>query len=153
MWWLLLAIGCHGTKDVDVEPSPVPVEPAPAPEPAVEPAVDAPHPVDGDSYAVRGEPTLKGDTITLTVTHGGGCEEHTFALQPGPRTGGTLPLKLVHDAHGDRCRAMLTTELSLSIAPFTAEGDCTESIALSAFPASESTTQWVLALDPAVGCD
>ena len=60
-------------------------------------------------YAVR----VEGNVLSLGVSHGGGCAEHTYSLewdgtlQQGADGTPVANLVLVHDAHGDRCKAML----------------------------------------------
>ncbi|AKQ64668.1 putative lipoprotein [Myxococcus hansupus] len=60
-------------------------------------------------YSMR----VEGPVLTLGVSHGGGCAEHTYSLewdgmlQQGVDGTPVANLVLVHDAHGDRCKAML----------------------------------------------
>lgn len=61
------------------------------------------------------------DTLRLAVTYGGGCEEHDFRLVGAPGFSGEhpyeLPLYLVHDGHGDNCRALVSETVSFDVSP------------------------------------
>jgi hypothetical protein len=61
------------------------------------------------------------DTLHLTVRFGGGCRQHEFSLF---RFGGfreSFPvqtdIRLMHDANGDMCRALLTRSLAFGLSP------------------------------------
>jgi hypothetical protein len=74
---------------------------------------------EGDPIDVTSS-SISGDTLTLTVGHGGGCERHDYALGfNGYVT--TAPahteLVLVHDAHGDTCEAYVTETLTFDLTP------------------------------------
>ena len=59
-------------------------------------------------------PVIEGDTLTITVSYGGGCEDHDFTLVASNVFAESYPVQLrgivAHDAHGDRCRAYLTED-------------------------------------------
>ena len=80
------------------------------------PAGSPPVPDLGDPYHVesRPEPAVVGDSLFLTVSYSGGCEEHTFALGHA-ETESTVDLWLTHDAHGDACEAYLTEALAVEV--------------------------------------
>lgn len=69
----------------------------------------------------RRAPVIRGDTLTVTVSYSGGCKVHDFTLLSSeiftesdpPR----LRVALDHDAHGDRCRAILTDTRQFDLAP------------------------------------
>jgi hypothetical protein len=64
---------------------------------------------------------VAGDTLVATVSYGGGCREHTFALVFADVFLESLPVQmhglLSHDARGDVCRALLTRTLRFDLAP------------------------------------
>ena len=69
----------------------------------------------------RRAPVISGDTLTVTVSYSGGCQVHDFALvssetftQSDPPR---LRVALDHDAHGDRCRAILTDTRQFDLTP------------------------------------
>jgi hypothetical protein len=56
---------------------------------------------------------LAGDTLRLDLAHGGGCSEHSYrvcaareVLESDP---GQWVITVLHDAHGDACRAEITS--------------------------------------------
>jgi hypothetical protein len=55
---------------------------------------------------------LSGGTLYLQLRHGGGCAEHEYTLCPSDRILESDPaqwdLFVVHDAHDDECRAMIS---------------------------------------------
>ena len=66
-------------------------------------------------------PFIDGDTLTVTVSYGGGCREHDFTLVPADVFMESYPVKfnvtLVHDAHGDPCRAYPTETYVFDLTP------------------------------------
>ena len=69
----------------------------------------------GDPYTVERRqpaPVLDGDTLRVTVSYAGGCEEHTF--EPATSLAGT-EIWLRHDANGDSCEAYITRALALPV--------------------------------------
>lgn len=64
---------------------------------------------------------VDGDSIRITVTYGGGCQDHTFALFMSPLIIQTNPaqveLYLRHDGHGDACFALITEAVAFNITP------------------------------------
>lgn len=70
------------------------------------------------------EPVLKmvklsGNTLTLDVTYTGGCAEHDFRLVGSQMISKSMPpiraVKLVHDAHGDTCKATVTRKINFDL--------------------------------------
>ena len=64
---------------------------------------------------------IERGVLLLSLSHGGGCREHRFALHlvlPVP-PGDTpiLELTLAHDAHGDPCGALLEPVVRVSLEP------------------------------------
>jgi hypothetical protein len=66
---------------------------------------------------------ITGDTLTLNVTHGGGCAQHDYALcyvEFGAWSDSRpviVTTKLIHDAHGDGCEALLSKTLKFDLSP------------------------------------
>lgn len=91
-----------------------------------------PCPADGniitDSLSVV-RAVIVGDTLTLDVTHPGGCAQHHYTLcyvefdtdvemytegiEPAPE----LTTHLIHDANGDTCETLLTQTLQFDLTP------------------------------------
>lgn len=76
---------------------------------------------DGDEISVDGA-SVDGDTLTVAVGHGGGCETHTYSIcWPDQSFMESDPvqvnLEIFHDAHGDGCEAYLTSELQFDLTP------------------------------------
>ena len=66
----------------------------------------------GHDHYVVNSAALEGDRLSIEVSYGGGCREHTFTLvisetflESDPVQ---LPAVLAHDANGDTCEAWLT---------------------------------------------
>jgi len=68
-------------------------------------------------YAVE----VRGDSVDLNVTFGGGCNDHTFTLLSAAAWMESYPVqvavRLSHDAHGDACDALLTRVLRFDLSP------------------------------------
>ncbi len=64
---------------------------------------------------------IVGDMLEATVSHGGGCAEHSYALVFSNVFLESLPVQmrglLSHDAKGDPCRALLTRTLRFDLTP------------------------------------
>jgi hypothetical protein len=77
----------------------------------------------GDPYEVGGI-VVDGDTLVVTVSYSGGCEEHTFtpcfdgAFAESDPVQATL--ELFHDDHGDTCEAYPTVDVPVDLAPLKA---------------------------------
>ena len=67
---------------------------------------------------------VRGDSLDLNVTFGGGCNEHTFTLLSAAAWMESYPVqvsvRLSHDAHGDACDALLTRVLRFDLSPLKA---------------------------------
>lgn len=64
---------------------------------------------------------IEGDMLRLTVTHSGGCKDHTYQLYTSGAVMKSYPpqmtLHLAHNAHGDACRALITQDLTFDLSP------------------------------------
>lgn len=65
---------------------------------------------------------IAGDTITLSISYGGGCEEHSFSLYMSPATffesyPAQANLYLRHDSNGDACEALISEDISFNLRP------------------------------------
>ena len=73
---------------------------------------------DGDA------PAIEDDTLTLTVSYGGGCEHHDFTLVTSGVFMESYPVQLgvslAHDANGDMCEAYLTAAYEFDLTPIKA---------------------------------
>lgn len=66
--------------------------------------------------------SLRGKTLTLNISHSGGCAEHTYELFMSPAVFmESFPVQanlyLRHDDHGDLCEAYLSKDISFDITP------------------------------------
>ena len=63
-------------------------------------------------------PVIEGDTLTITVSYGGGCEDHDFTLVASNAFAESHPVQLRGIvAHGDRCRAYLIEDYDFDLTP------------------------------------
>ena len=65
---------------------------------------------------------IVGDTVTLSISYGGGCEEHCFSLYMSPATffesyPAQANLYLRHDSNGDACEALISEDISFNLRP------------------------------------
>ena len=74
-----------------------------------------------DPFSLQGA-TIRENTLTIDLQHGGGCAEHEYELFMSP--GGFLEsfpvqanLYLRHNANGDVCRALIRKELTFDLTP------------------------------------
>jgi hypothetical protein len=74
----------------------------------------------GDDDYILNSATIFGDTLRISVSYGGGCEVHAFALviaasfiESSPVR---LPVLLRHEANGDACVAWLTQSYVFDLA-------------------------------------
>lgn len=77
-----------------------------------------------DSFALD-TIAVNGDTLSLEVTHGGGCKEHTYALYMSPGVFlESFPVQanlyLQHNANGDACKALLRKKVCVNVRPIAA---------------------------------
>ena len=67
---------------------------------------------------------LAGDTLAVTVSYGGGCEEHLFTLDASgaflESDPVQLALSLAHDANNDSCERWVTQEYLFDLSPLSA---------------------------------
>ncbi len=65
--------------------------------------------------------TLEGDTLVVTVSYGGGCKEHLFALDASRAFMESDPVQLQvslrHDAKGDPCQRWVTEDYTFDLSP------------------------------------
>ena len=73
-----------------------------------------------DPYQLRAA-TIMGDTLTVTVSYGGGCRTHQLTLVASNVFLESYPVQLgvslAHEANGDLCRAWLTEEYDFDLTP------------------------------------
>ena len=64
---------------------------------------------------------IAGDTLAVTVSYSGGCQDHQFTLVASPSFLESDPVQLevalAHNANGDPCEAWLTEEYLFSLVP------------------------------------
>lgn len=69
--------------------------------------------------------SIESGILTVEAGHGGGCEEHTYALCYESEWNESDPvqidLRLLHDAHDDGCDAYLSVSLSFDLEPLEEE--------------------------------
>jgi len=62
---------------------------------------------------------IEGDVLRLTLSFGGGCEDHDFAFfSEGPVLESFPPgamIRIFHDSHGDPCEALLQQSFELDL--------------------------------------
>ncbi len=62
---------------------------------------------------------VSGNTLILTVSYSGGCEEHSFDMVGSQFTAKSLPpirqLKLIHKNNGDKCKAIIGKTILVDI--------------------------------------
>jgi len=67
---------------------------------------------------------VKGDSLELSVSFGGGCRDHEFGLLADGAWMESYPVqlgvRLAHDAKGDACRALLSRVLRFDLSPLKA---------------------------------
>ena len=65
--------------------------------------------------------TITGDTLAVTVSYSGGCQDHQFTLVASASFLESDPVQLevalAHNANGDLCRAWLTEDYLFSLVP------------------------------------
>ena len=66
-------------------------------------------------------PFIEGDTLTVTVSYGGGCRQHDFTLVSSSAFMESNPVQLrvdlAHDARGDPCTAYPTEDYVFDLTP------------------------------------
>ena len=73
-----------------------------------------------DAVTIQGF-VMKGDSLELNVSFGGGCRDHAFVLLSDAAWMESYPVqvavKLAHDAKGDNCKALVSRVLSFDLTP------------------------------------
>jgi hypothetical protein len=73
-----------------------------------------------DPYQIA-EATVTGDTLRVTVTHGGGCRKHEYGFVVYSGWMESFPVQvravILHNANGDNCKALLRNELRFDLSP------------------------------------
>ena len=73
-----------------------------------------------DAYTINAA-TLEGDTLTLNVSYGGGCEKHVFTLVAESRFLESYPVQLrvslAHNANDDPCEDAITEDYHFDLTP------------------------------------
>ena len=77
----------------------------------------------GDTYTFNSA-IIEGDTLTVSVSYGGGCETHEFTLFAEPELFPALPgglpmlgISIAHNANSDMCEAWLTESYDFDLTP------------------------------------
>jgi hypothetical protein len=74
----------------------------------------------GDAFDIQ-EMKVKGDSLIVVVSYGGGCQNHEFSLKTNGAFMKSLPvqlnLTLEHKANNDMCRAYLTQRIAFDLNP------------------------------------
>jgi hypothetical protein len=115
--WLLvgaLVLGCAGAEPKGEGAK---VE---APASDVRPVALTQAPTEKDPLAIDSL-TLSGDTLVAEVHHGGGCAEHSYGLEWDGSFMESAPVQVMlvfnHDAHGDRCKALVSASPKFDLTP------------------------------------
>ena len=73
-----------------------------------------------DGYQLGEAMSIEANTLRVSVSYGGGCEEHEFAACWNGEIANSAPpsltLTLAHDAHDDLCDAFVTRDLFIDLA-------------------------------------
>lgn len=73
-----------------------------------------------DKYTLNST-TINGDTLTINVSYGGGCEKHDMTLVVSESFLESFPVQLhvslAHNANGDACEAWLTEDHNFDLTP------------------------------------
>lgn len=76
-----------------------------------------------DQVTIQGF-TIRGDSLELAVTFGGGCRNHQFILLSDAAWMESYPVqvavRLAHNANGDNCEALLSRVLRFDLSPLKA---------------------------------
>jgi len=76
-----------------------------------------------DAFSVL-EATVDGDSLRVHLEYGGGCADHEFQLVQASPTLRSMPpkqpLRLIHQAHGDPCRALIREWRAFDVSSFQA---------------------------------
>ena len=74
-----------------------------------------------DSFALKAI-SINADTLFIEIAHGGGCQQHDYALFMSPSVfAESFPVQaslyLRHNANGDLCKALLQPKLCFDLRP------------------------------------
>lgn len=77
-----------------------------------------------DSFELK-QIAINGDTLFVEVSHGGGCEQHRYALFMSPSVfAESFPVQanlyFQHNANGDHCKALLRPKVCFDLRPVAA---------------------------------
>ena len=132
---ILMALGCGqdsdpGERTVTATPGDVVDQPPYSGGLVINDALDPLDHWGSDDYEIRtgGEhrPFVEEDTLTVTLSYGGGCEAHdvTLVAYPSDIQADSYPVQLdvvlAHDANGDACEAYLTDTYVFDLTPIRA---------------------------------
>lgn len=82
-------------------------------------------PTDPDAPIEVSAASVEGDTLSVEVSHGGGCEEHLYGLCWEPDWAESHPvqvrLEVLHEDNDDGCEAYLTTTVTFDLTPLAEE--------------------------------
>ena len=115
-------IGCSTDDSQTVshnadDPQPAPEEPVTLPITQPDRDTDI-NEIHSDPFEL-GDVTIEGDTLLVTVSYGGGAEDHDFTLYWNGITlrsfPGQIHVQLKHDANGDNAEAYLTETLRFDL--------------------------------------
>ncbi|WP_164012974.1 hypothetical protein [Pyxidicoccus trucidator] len=124
--------GCASTPERTEEPAPTQPEFQPGESPKNTTSEEGKAPIQqlviGQQLAPKDSVNIEGfrafrDVMDVSVTHGGGCKEHTYTLAwDGEFQGGTdgtpvANLVLVHDGNEDRCKAIVMATPRFDLKP------------------------------------
>ena len=76
-----------------------------------------------DPYQIE-EAKVEGDTLRVTVSHGGGCRKHEYGFVVYSGWMESFPVQvravILHNANGDNCKALLRNALRFDLSPLRA---------------------------------
>lgn len=94
---------------------------------------------------------VRGDSLELNVSFGGGCSDHAFLLLADAAWAESYPVqigvRLAHDRNGDTCKALLSRVLRFDLSPLKAAYEAsyhsrTGTVRLNVRDASSVTYSW-----------
>ncbi len=73
---------------------------------------------ESDAFSIQ-DAQIKGNTLLLTITYGGGCAEHKFEFIGSPMIMKSMPpirsVQLIHDSANDNCKAIVTRIVEIDL--------------------------------------
>ena len=73
---------------------------------------------ESDAFSIQ-DVQIKGNTLLLTITYGGGCADHQFEFIGSPMIMKSMPpirsVQLIHDAANDKCKALVTQTIEIDL--------------------------------------